>query len=309
MVAEVLAEEEVSVFLVVEAAQLEVVGLCAALHGDVLRLALLVRHNRRNGGLAKLQLALHTKQLLGAGDKGAVERETDVTSLKELDDFVFLALVFQVELVLVVEGRLGVLVDVEVDLVADFGNHVHLDIHIHDEIVVAFPLFAARGVVAVGVLEAESQVDGALWTDVDGIAAEDGLEALAADEHGRDDRVAIGGGAGILASAFLPVFLYALAVLVLKIFVLGQCGGRVVIEIADAPFESVLARQRVVDDFGLVVRRVVEVERRLVVEVLNGVASVDRDGVNDFRCVGFYDVGAMVENIVAFCCCQAESGE
>ena len=96
MVAEILAEEEVAVFLIFEAAHLEVVGLGAALHGDVLRLAFLIGDNGADGGVAELQLALDTEQLLCAGDEGAVEREADVTGFQQLYDFVLLAFVFQV---------------------------------------------------------------------------------------------------------------------------------------------------------------------------------------------------------------------
>ena len=151
-----------AVVFVIQAAELKLIGLSTALLCDVLRLTLLIGDDGGNGGLAELQFALHTEQLLCTRDEGAVEREVDVTGFQELDDFVFLALVFQCELVLVVEGRLGVLVDVVVDLVADFGHHVELDVLLEDEVVVAFAAFRQRGVVAEAVLEAEGQVDGAL---------------------------------------------------------------------------------------------------------------------------------------------------
>ena len=75
-------------------------------------------------------------------DEGAVKRKTDVTGFQELDDLVFFALVFQGELVLVVEGRLGVLVDIEVNLVSDFGHHVELDVLLEDKVIVTFAAFA-----------------------------------------------------------------------------------------------------------------------------------------------------------------------
>ena len=261
------------------------------MHGDVLRFAFLIRHDTRNSGLAKFQLGFDTEKLLRTCDEGAVEREADIAGFKELDDFVFFALVFQIELVLVVEGRLCVLVDVEVDFVADFGYHIHLDVHIHDEITVPFPLFAARGVVAVGAFVAEGQVDGALWADVDGVAAEDGLEGFASYKHGRDDGVAVSSGTGVLAAAFLPILLYSFFVLILKVFVLSEGGGGVIVEVTDAALEGVLARHWVVDDFCLVVAGVVEIKWRMVVEVLDGIAGVDGDGVDDFVCVGLHREG------------------
>ena len=66
--------------------------------------------------------------------------------------------------------------------------------------------------------ETKGKVDGALRTDVDGVAAEDGFKGLAADVDGRDDGVAVGGGTGVLAAAFLPILLYAFFILVIKEF-------------------------------------------------------------------------------------------
>ena len=296
-----------TVFFIIQAAEAELVGLSATLHGDVLRLTLLVRDDGRDGGVAEFQLALDTEQLLRSCDEGAVEREADVAGFQELDDLVFLALVFQVQLVLVVEGRLRVLVDVEVDLVADFGHHVELDVLVEHEFVVAFASFGHRFVVAEAVLEAEGEVDGALWTDVDGVAAEDGLEGLAADEHGRDDGAAVGGRPCVLAAAFLPIFLYAFTVLIFKVFALRQGGGGVVIELPDAAFEGVLSGDGVVDDLGLKVVGVAEVERRLVVEVVERVARADGDGIDDFGGVGLNGVGVGVEDVITPCrCCLGE---
>ena len=293
-----------TVFLVFQAAELKLVGLCAALNGDVLRLALLVGDDGRHGGLAELQFRLHTEQLLCTCDKRAVEREADVTGFQQLDDFVFLALVFQVELVLVVESRLGVLVNVEVDLVADLGNHVELQIGVEHKVVVAFAALGHRGIVAEAVLEAEGEVDGALGTDVDGVAAEDGLKGLAANVERRDDGTAVGGRTCVLATAFLPVLLYAFFVLILKIFALRKSGGGIVVELADAALEGVLSGQRVIDDFGIEVVGVVEVERRLVVEVFQRVARVDRDGVDDLGRVGFHLI-RVEEDVVYACRCRS----
>ena len=153
-------------------------------------------------------------------------------------------------------------------------------------------------------LEAESEVDGALGTDVDGVAAEDGLKGFATDKHGRDDGTAVGGRTRVLTAAFLPVFLYAFTVLILKVFALCEGGGGVVIELSDAAFEGVLSGQRVIDDFGLEVVGVAEVKGRLVVEIFQRVARVDGDGVDDFRRVGLDNVRVGIENIVVVCCTQ-----
>ena len=60
---------------------------------------------------------------------------------------------------------------------------------------------------------------------------------------------------------------------------------------------NVLSRERVVDDFGGEVVGVAEVERRLVVEVFHGVACADWDGVDDLGGIGFYRIGAAVEEV------------
>ena len=59
-----------------------------------------------------------------------------------------------------------------------------------------------------------------------------------------------------------------------------------------------MSGQGVVDDFSLEVVGVVEVERRLVVEVQQGVARIDRDGIDHLGRVGLYNVWIGVENIV-----------
>ena len=142
MVSEILAEEEVAVFFVVEAAEFEFVGLCAALHGDVLRFTFLIRNDAGNGGVTEFQFRLDTEKLLRTSNQGAVQRETHITGFKQLYDFVFLAFVFQVELVLEIEGGLGVLVDVEIDLIADFRHHVQLNLLVEIKVCGVLQTFA-----------------------------------------------------------------------------------------------------------------------------------------------------------------------
>ena len=149
-------------------------------------------------------------------------------------------------------------------------------------------------------LETKSEVDGTLWTNINGVAAKDGFKGFSSDKHGWDDGVAVSGGTCILAAAFLPILLNAFFVLVIEVFALCQRGRSIIIEFADASFEGVLACERVVDDFGSEIVGIAEIERRLVVEILDGVACTDRDGINYLGRIGLYCVGR-IKDVVWVC--------
>ena len=179
-----------------------------------------------------------------SGDEGAVEREANVTSLEQLDDFVLFAFVFQLHQVLIIEGGLGILVDVEVDFVADFCDDIELYILV--EVEIGGVLLGDGGIATVVVLDAKGEVNRALGTNVDGVAAKDEVESLSANIQRRDDGVAVLGGTGVLLLAGLPVFLYPLAVLVIKIVFLRHCGGDLVLKIAYLVLEGVLTSDGIV---------------------------------------------------------------
>ena len=93
VVAEILPQEIVLVFVVFVGLELELGRLRAAFHLYRLALGTLFGKDTRHIGVAELQPRLDTEQFLHAGNQRRVQRETDVTGLYRLDDVVFLALV------------------------------------------------------------------------------------------------------------------------------------------------------------------------------------------------------------------------
>ena len=128
VLAEVFCQEEVAVFFVVGHVELEGRHLCAALRRYALRRRVLTR----NGGLqfqfAELHVGTYTEQTGGALYQRVVAGEGDVTSLDELDDFVLLAVIVQLQVLRVkVEGGVGVVVQRHVYLVAYLTRYVQID--------------------------------------------------------------------------------------------------------------------------------------------------------------------------------------
>ena len=93
---------------------------------------------------------------------------------------------------MVIESGFGVLVDVEIDLIADLSHDVQLDVFIEIEIVLVLLTFTHGWVTTISMLETECEVDGTLWADVNGVGAEDHIEGFAADIDGWDDGGTIG---------------------------------------------------------------------------------------------------------------------
>ena len=98
-----------------------------------------------------------------------------------------------------------------------------------------------------------------------------------------------------MAAAFLPIVHDALLGLVLEVFVFGHRGGRVVIEIADAPLEGVLFGDWVVDNLRAEVLWVFEIERRVVVQVVHRVSRGGGDGIDEFGGVRLNGIGIFVK--------------
>ena len=92
-----------------------------------------MRNNGIDGEFAELELGVDAEEFLAAVNEGGIEGEGDIGRFEKLEDIVFLALVFELDFVLEVEGGLGVPVDVEVEEVAYLGIEAHLDVLIKIE--------------------------------------------------------------------------------------------------------------------------------------------------------------------------------
>ena len=126
--AEILAEEEVAVFLVVGDIEFEGGELCATLGRDTLGGGVLLRDDSLQLELTKLHIRADTKQAAGTLDERVVGGERDIASLNEFDDFVLLALVAQLQVLgIPVGGGIGVVVERHVDLIAHLTRHIDID--------------------------------------------------------------------------------------------------------------------------------------------------------------------------------------
>ena len=122
VVAEEVTKEEVPVLVVTVNVHLILRHLCAAFAAHTLAFRVLLRHQCLHFQLAELQSYLHAKQRLRAADKTAVQIHRNVTAFYRLDDIVFFAFVCKFQVLLVeTERRLGVVVQVEVQLVANLA--------------------------------------------------------------------------------------------------------------------------------------------------------------------------------------------
>ena len=81
--------------------------------------------------LAELQICAQTKERADAWDKAHVGGHGYVAGFDEFHYLVFLAFVFEFQVLLVVvETGIGVVVDVHVDFVSDFGVDGEVDFHV-----------------------------------------------------------------------------------------------------------------------------------------------------------------------------------
>ena len=128
MVSEIARQEIVAVFLIVGYVELERCELHAALGRYALAGRLLLRSHHLELELAKLHVGSDTKEAAGSLDERGVGWEGYVARLHELDDLVLLAIILQLHVLrIIVEGGIGVIVQVHVHLVAHLTVHVEVD--------------------------------------------------------------------------------------------------------------------------------------------------------------------------------------
>ena len=127
-VAEELGEEEVAVFLVVGGIDFERSELNASTTRNALRGRLLLRCHKLQLQLAELQVGAQSEEARSALDETGIRGERHVSTLNELHDFVFLSIVFQLQVLRVeVHRGLGVVVEVHVHLVAHLSVDAQVD--------------------------------------------------------------------------------------------------------------------------------------------------------------------------------------
>ena len=131
-----------AVLLIVSHVHLEGCGVGTSLRGHALRRRFLLREYRLQFQPAELHIRADTEEARSTLHQRVVRREGNVSGFHELDDLIFLAVVFEFEVLgVVVEGGLGVIVQVHVDFVAHLTIEAEVNLFIEIE---AYG-FAARG--------------------------------------------------------------------------------------------------------------------------------------------------------------------
>ena len=173
-----------AVLLVVCRAEFEVGGLRAALTADARAGALLLADNRLDLQFAELYVCAKAEEAAHTWNEADVAGEGDVAGFDEFDDFVFLAVVFEFEVLgVVVEGGLCVVVEVHVDFVAHLAVEAEIDFLVE----VKSNRFAARScegrVVHLLRVDAHLEFCAALRLDLDAARAEDFLSRSEVEVH------------------------------------------------------------------------------------------------------------------------------
>ena len=107
-----------------------------------------------------------------------------------MQDVILFPFKFEFHLLLKIKHSLGVVVEVELNLITDFREGVQLDVLI--EIELGNPALFDGECIVIGtvVQHTKNQLDIAGGTDVDGVATEDGLENVAAHVELRNQSAA-----------------------------------------------------------------------------------------------------------------------
>ena len=87
--------------------------------------------------LSELHLGFHTEEVLGALDKGIVERQTHVSDLEFLEDVLLVARIFDLHVVLKVKGVVVIEVRGNGELFTHLAHYAHIDLLIEFKTAVA----------------------------------------------------------------------------------------------------------------------------------------------------------------------------
>ena len=138
----------------------------------------LLRQDIGHGKPAKLQLRFDTPKALGTGNKRCRQGQAHITRFYFLNDFIFVARVFQLHLVFKIEGSRGVVVEGKLHLLANLSQHIGVDIHIEIETALPALVFGKDGVAYVLKATAKGKVDISLGANVHSGAPKKPVEQL-----------------------------------------------------------------------------------------------------------------------------------
>ena len=123
-----------TVFLIVGGTHLEAGHLCSSLGRDTLRGRVLLREDRLELQFTKLHIGSDTKQRGGATYQRVIGREGDTTQLHQFDDLIFFSFILQLQVLRIkIEGSIGIVVEVHIDLITHLTIDAQIDLLIEIE--------------------------------------------------------------------------------------------------------------------------------------------------------------------------------
>ena len=252
VIAEILGEEEVAVFFVVGHIDLKGCQLYAALTAHRLSGRLFLREHGLQFQFAKLHVGSQSEERAGSLHERGVAGEGDVAGLYELDDLVLLTVVFQFKvLCVIVKGRVGVVVEVHVHLIAHLAVHVEVDLLVEVHRRRLAVANGERRVVDVFQCGTKLQFGRSLRFDADAAGTEDFLSRPEVKVH-------VGEVEFLLAFCLVDFRILVLEILLQRpalhpfaIFLGRHHDGRVEVGVADLRADDVSVEGVVVDDILL----------------------------------------------------------
>src|SRR5690554_1764521 len=169
-----------SVAVVLVGCHFKILGLGAALDVHDGGLSFLLRKDGLHVELAELHFGLYSKKTLASCNEGSGQGEADVSGFNIFDDVVFLAGVFQTDLVFKIEGGFGIVVDAQFQAVANGTLDVHLNALVKIEGGGLAHALLQGGVVDFGGADTQTEFGDALGSNVDDVAAEYGFKGFSA---------------------------------------------------------------------------------------------------------------------------------
>ena len=275
---EELRQEVVPIRLVVVGADVEFLGLGAALHLNLTPLTLLLGENGRVVQPPKLRFQLQTKQTLRSSDQRPRQRHLDVPGLDVFQDVVLLPLEPDVHLVFEVKQSLGVVLRAEVNLVADASADVQLNLLI--EVKGGDPSLALGNLRVFGLrhVDSKGELGRTLRLDFNFIRPENRLKQLVLDgELGRKRSFCF----VFLLLQFIPVFGQIAFHVKIQEFLKGEVGGGAEFNrVPDGLGKDVEPCVLVVGGSVLKVVRPIEVKTRWTLRRVEGILCAERKRQN-----------------------------
>ena len=216
MVSEILGEEEVAVLLIIGYIQLKRSELYTAPGRYALRCTLLLRSHHLQLEFAKLHIGSYTEKTAGALDERGVAGKGYIARLNQLDNLIFLAIILQLHVLgIVVEGGIGVVIQVHVHLIAHLSVDVEIDflIKIHHRCLTVAD--RQRRIVDVLLVDTELEFGRTLRLHSDAARTEDFLGRSQVEVHIREIE--------LLLAFCLEDFIVLLAEVAVALLLFGPC--------------------------------------------------------------------------------------